>query len=59
MGWEEGRRAVGIDPTCHSLSGWPAVSVSARDFGASVCGNVRTHVWIVSMSNHCNCNTLC
>lgn len=30
MGWEEGRRAVGIDTTCHSLSDLPAVTVSAR-----------------------------
>lgn len=61
-GWEEGRTAVGIDPTCHGLSGWPAVSVSARAFGQTVrvemC-EVCVHVWVVCMSNHHTCNTLC
>ncbi len=37
MGWEKGRRAVGIDPTCHRPRGWPALFLSARGFGQMVC----------------------
>lgn len=40
IGREEGRRAVGIDPACHSLSGWLALPISPRCGGRIRCGRM-------------------